>query len=293
MERNVALRDGDAVNWLARSGWHVMRDARPLFLYGDAVRASGFELRRLWVSALTAVRPVRRTSSRSAELSLVIEGRGRIRAARFGEVSFETGSALLSDPSQPLTIETVAPAAFISLTTPRAHLAAGDGSEQLIASQAASSAGRVAFSNISTVILNSSVDPRSASFSYLRTAAESSASAFLVDDHDAPIIAGTSASRSLYRRAVALFAAHLANPDFGLADAAAELGVSASYVQLVFRQAGTTPLRHLQHTRALRAHDLITSLNATSAHDLTDIAQRTGFRSIRTMRDVIRRELNR
>lgn len=73
---------------------------------------------------------------------------------------------------------------------------------------------------------------------------------------------------------------------------AKELNVSKKYIQLVFRRAGTTPQKYLQHHRATFARTLLAGApSSLSTEESESIATQAGFNSAAVMRRVIAREL--
>jgi AraC-like DNA-binding protein len=254
-------------------------------------------MRRVRLSSCELVSPVSQPASitsrpdgRDADmLNLQVQYSGRSRT-RFGarESLLEPGDFMLYDPSQPFTLEFAEPTQVVVLRLPAA--AAEQRMPRLrqlagIPVSGKSGAGAL----VSSFILNA--------WAQLREAddvdwADSLSEAIwpLLEMAYGAYASGTSDLSPREKRQHELLAfieARLCDPELSASLAAAELGISTRYVQLIFAGIGTTPSAYIQTRRLDHAAGEIRRLGRRSS--ITDVAYDAGFNDLSSFCRAFRR----
>lgn len=283
-ERSVALRDGEAVEWLGSRGFWC-EPYGPFHLYADRLVDGSFEVARIWhtparLGRLPEAAPARRETFLQIDGSIVFAGDTTTSTLAAG------GTALLPS-SAPWSSDSAAATARIEIRV-SSHLweddVASGGIETL---DAMSGAFRDVL--VATVIsaLSSSLHPDDAGFPSYRLAVESLVAA--LPAMRVPRIVPVRPEELLWRQACEIIGREAADPTLTVTQLADRLLVSGRHLHRAFAERGATPLGAIRSARAaLARHHLEVSDGTRSARSRSEIARLSGFRTARAMNEALR-----
>ncbi|QHC68253.1 hypothetical protein GSU68_17865 [Rathayibacter sp. VKM Ac-2759] len=268
--RGLSLQGPPVVDWFAGRSASITSPSR-LQLFADEIAADGFRLGRVWTSAARIDVDAHPLLTR---LLFQVDGdTGLLLGGRPG--TFSAGDVAVIPPGTPFTLRSEEGTARYEIEVrlsgvPDPVLAAiGEG----LVLRTPDSVLRTVFLSTATEALNSDVQVTDPGFASFRIAMAHLAIGFLIGELD-----GEPRSRlsDLRRRADEIIADRAADPDFGVAALALELGVSRDYLFRIYRATGTTPGNEL---RAVRV-----ALAASHPGAQAEVARLAGFRNVKALR---------
>lgn len=243
---------------------------------------------RIWHTAAS----LRRAPGGEGSVLVLIglEGRAQLRERGRSHELTSRRMLIADTASAGLELETDAPSARIQLVLPRRRLAA----VQLFPTRGVHSIAvderyRRVLVSLITSALEAGADSRDPGFCHLVSAIESTVTAAVVQssshtERSASTRSMTGSRDFLRARAHRVIEEHYHDAEFSMADLSRILAISPAHLHRVFKDAPTTPYQLLQRRRLAHARDLMTTPVSSAA----DVAERSGFRSLRAMRRAMR-----
>ncbi|WP_424464103.1 hypothetical protein [Pseudoclavibacter helvolus] len=299
--REVVL-DGDAaIRWIADLGWSTEPRSPRLRLVADLIRTDTFAIGRIWHT------PARLTFKEQPDQEgcmfhsfVGVEGVHRLTSGA-GEVSLPPGGMYVSSFGERLEISADEAVARIFFVSRWADLPdrAGRTPDPHVGVFGERNAYRDIFTSAAHAALNSVTTVHGDGFDRVRDGLQHLFAGVLVDDAPARskvVTRGAPASRAdahggdhltLLRRASRHLERNAKDITFDVSKLARELGVSAATLYRAYEESSMTPASQLRRIRARHARMLLESggrQRSSNTQDLRQIAQESGFGSVRAMR---------
>ncbi|WP_102192099.1 helix-turn-helix domain-containing protein [Microbacterium aurantiacum] len=284
-ERGVVKKDQAAADWLESRGFRV--DARnPLRVFADTLRSPGFEIARIrHTPARIAYGPLAPRAEGSRTI-IQLEGETVCTSSSLhAPVFLAPGSSMLTPISSDIELNAAVPVARLEIRTDRrlpqvvSEAAAG-----VVTERTGYRPPLVALVNAAFSI---DIDPKDTGFGDVRAAVEHLVSA-LFREHQ-PHWAPQNRQQRLHQDALALIRREARDPQLTVVGVAKRLGVSERTLRRTFAQHATSVRAEIARERADSAHAAIARGSARSFEGLHSIALSSGYTSIRSMRESLRR----
>lgn len=272
-----------ALGWVASSGDRIQ-------LSLEWIEADTFSISRIRHTAASLHRAP--GGDDSVMVLIGLEGHAQIRG--HGRTHELTSRQMVIADTSTLVLETDAPSTRIQLILPRERLAA----VQLFLDRGVHSVNlderyRRVLASLIMSVLDVGTAAREPGFGHLASAIESAVAAAIVQslsctDRTYSRRASTRSHAFLRARAHRVIEERYHDAEFSIADLARNLAISPAHLHRVFRGSPTTPYQLLQQRRLKHARDLMIAPVASVA----EVAERSGFRSLRALRRAMNTHLN-
>lgn len=274
--RRFSLRDGDARDFVALTGWELTPPSDDFSFAGDFLKSRDFIVSRFWhPPARFAFTP---TPGHLVEerLMFLVVTEGELTVGTSTTVSTVSEGGVLLVRPETLTFIDSATAVVCSLVVLGGYALA----EGVIIKTGKASPDYLAlFLGLTNGILSRPLPPSDAAFNHVEravtelVAAVAAASDLRFEKHD------SRPGDQIYVDAVALIVAQAADPAATVETIARELGVSRSHLFRSFKANGDSPSGYLRRTRVRTASALLDQ--GVKEHA---VAERAGFGTVRRMR---------
>lgn len=286
--RDLRLAGERAVAWFAENGWqaraissvvpHVIVDE----IVGDAVT-----VRRLWHTPLAL--EAMTTSDATPATTVVLQVDRHLRVRLPGTDSRTLGpfgAAVVPRSAGPQLIADDHTARVEVTLTSRPHLA--HATEGEVWARDETSASWTIVVSLVNAVLNSTVVPASPGYDHLQDAIESATRALITQFTAERLLPRPPRPHELAIRAEEIIRRHAADPAFTVDGLARMMNVSRRHLARVLTALGAPASARIRAERVRLARQLLTG-PAVGAHG-RQVAQLSGFPSVRTLREAIARE---
>ena len=287
----MGLENDEALQWLQGNGWKVRVAGTKVRVHADIIGARAFTLGRIWQTA-TRVDPD--ADSYNPDLvyvnfvltgHLVIQGTGGA-TRKVAAPQFYTHSA-----RRPVSVSSVAPHSCLFIAIPREHLA----ELPWVESQApgpfvTTGAFRRVFIAAANASLDTQIGEQQVGFAFWRRGLEELLLAALTEARVLEDVKTRSQKGLHLARAHLLIEENYRDADFSTRELARALNISISQLHRIFAAEGKAAGAAIRARRVDRARSLL-SMSENSRSELLGITQESGFRSVRTMRRLLREDL--
>nr|WP_219820203.1 helix-turn-helix domain-containing protein [Pseudoclavibacter sp. RFBI5] len=286
----VGLENDEALQWLQEQGWEVRVVGTKVRVHADIIGTPAFTLGRIWQTA-TGVDPG--SGSYNPDLvyvNFVLTGHLMVQSAggpmrKVAAPHFYTHSA-----RRPASVSSTEPHSCLFIAIPRERLA----ELPWVESQApgpfvTENAFRRVFIAAANASLDSKIQEQQHGFSYWRRGVEELLLAALTETRVHEDVKVSSPRDQHLARAHLLIEENYRDAGFSTQELARALNISISQLHRIFAAEGKTAGATLRARRVHRARTLL-GMSANSKSELLGIAQESGFRSVRTMRRLLREE---
>ncbi len=286
----VGLENEEALQWMREQGWSVRVDGAEVRVHADIIGTRTFTLGRIWQTA-TRVEPD--AYSYNADLvyvNFVLTGHLMIQGAGGGVKRVTAPHFYTHSARRPVSVSSTEPHSCLFIAIPREHLV----ELSWVESQApgpfvTTSSFRRVFIAAANSSLNAQIQERQVGFNFWRRGIEELLLAALTEANIQEEVKGGSPRELHLARASLLIEQNYRDPNFSTRELARGLSISVSQLHRVFAAEGKAAGATIRSMRAARARSLL-SVGEKSRSELLGIAQESGFRSVRTMRRLLRED---
>lgn len=291
-ERSVRHQGGQAIAWLAQMGCHSAENGPETRVYGDRLHIDDFFVSRVWRGPAFEEQFVPSWSETSISMFIVVDGEAILN--RMGEkYELKKGSVVLNFSPIPIAIEGESSIAryFLRTSQDRFGLSWLPELKPFHVLAVTESHMSILGAVVNGIFGSDMSQSGWQAVSYVRTAVESIASGIVVSSIDYEMSGGTTSDRENFLSALVEIEKHAEDPEFDVVRLAEYVNLSRRQLERVLAVYNVTPARLIRRFRAARARKHLASNNATRKVDLEKIAQRSGFKTVQSMRSAIKQEV--
>ena len=294
MAEESAFRGTAGTAWLLHRGWKLSAYARPFQLYADEIHAERLIVRRAYFAPIRGGYEGRPQEARSGasgtSLHITHLVSGSVRVTDLGGVIREirSGGTFARRDGDELKLESDEPIALIQVVLDQSLLrlpTSSEGIDQFTDQEPASSIFRA----LVTSLFEADPDPSEATFISVQSALVSILQGLLEWDLLTDKVGITRSEAAILDRARHYIQQHATDPDLTVSDILDAVNVSRSYLFRVFARVNTTPLQYLTDLRLTRARQEIVMPGDSVRGMSHEIAQRSGFSTVRSLRSAMAR----
>ena len=284
----VGLENHEALQWLQEQGWDVRIDGAEVRVHADIIGTRTFTLGRIWQSATRLEPDADSYNPDLVYMNFVLTGHLMIQSAegrsrRVTAPHFYTHSA-----RRPVSVSSTEPHSCLFIAIPRDQLIELPWVEgQAPGPFKTTSSFRKVFIAAASASLSTQIQERQVGFNFWRRGIQELLLAALAETRVQEEVEKSSPRELHLARAYQLIEENYRDPNFSTRELARSLSVSVSQLHRIFAAEGRAAGATIRSMRAARARALL-KVSEKSGSELLVIAQESGFRSVRTMRRLLK-----